>query len=160
SPPPSSRCLPVPRCGMDDLHHLGAAEAAALIAHRRLSPVELTKALLARIGRLEPALRVWATLDAEGALAQAHERGDEAARASLRAPLHGVPIGIKDIYAVAGLRTCAGSRVYADMPTTDATTVARLRRAGAIILGKTQTTEFAYADPAPTRNPWHPGHTP
>jgi aspartyl-tRNA(Asn)/glutamyl-tRNA(Gln) amidotransferase subunit A len=143
-----------------DLTELSAAEAAERIARRELSPVDLVEALLARTTRLDPELRVWAHLDAEEARAAARRLADEAARGALRGPLHGVPIGVKDIFHVAGLPTRAGSRVYRSEPTEDATVVARLRRAGAIILGKTHTTEFAYADPAPTRNPWRPTHTP
>ncbi len=145
---------------MTELHTLTATEAARRIASRELSPVELVDALLRRIDALEPRLQVWATLDADGARARARELTDEAARGAWRGPLHGVPVGVKDIFDVAGLPTRAGSRVYDVTPAEDATTVARLRAAGAIILGKTHTTEFAMADPAPTRNPWNPAHTP
>jgi aspartyl-tRNA(Asn)/glutamyl-tRNA(Gln) amidotransferase subunit A len=151
---------PVRRRLVSELHHLGAAEAARLIAAHELSPAELVDALLKRVAALEPQLQVWATLDADGARAQAAELAEEAAAGRLRGPLHGVPIGVKDIFAVAGLPTRAGSRVYNHTPTDDATTVARLRAAGAIIMGKTHTTEFAMADPAPTRNPWNLEHTP
>ena len=76
-------------------------------------------------------------------------------------PLHGIPVGIKDIFYTAGLRTEAGSRVWSGfIPSYDATSVACLKKAGAIVLGKTRTTEFAYIDPAPTRNPWNIDHTP
>ena len=76
-------------------------------------------------------------------------------------PLHGVPIGLKDIYHNAGIPTTACSKIYADfVPDYDATTVAMLKRAGAIMLGKTVTTEFACMDPSPTSNPWNPAHTP
>ena len=145
---------------MANVYSLTAAQAAALIARRELSPVVLLDALLARVGALEPELQVWALLDTPGARAQAQERAAEAGRGELRGPLHGVPVGVKDIFHVAGLPTRAGSRVYQVIPTEDATTVARLRQAGAVILGKTHTTEFALADPAPTRNPWNPAHTP
>lgn len=145
---------------MTDLPELTATQAANAIARRELSPVDLLEALLARSERLEPELQVWAFLDAEGARKSARRLADEAARGVLRGPLHGVPVGIKDIIHVAGLPTCAGSRVYRAEPDEDATLVARLRRAGTVILGKTHTTEFAYADPAPTRNPWRPTHTP
>lgn len=145
---------------MVEAHTLTAVEAANRIAHRQLSPLELLDVLLTRIERLEPKLFAWALLDVEGARAQARERTEEAARGILRGPLHGVPIGIKDIFDVAGLPTRGGSRAYHAVPAADSTAVARLRRAGAVILGKTHTTEFAYADPAPTRNPWNPEHTP
>src|SRR5438445_11032922 len=75
--------------------------------------------------------------------------------------LAGVPVGLKDIIYTTGLRTAAGSRVYANfVPTYDATVTVRLQQAGAVILGKTVTTEFATADPSPTRNPWNIEHTP
>jgi aspartyl-tRNA(Asn)/glutamyl-tRNA(Gln) amidotransferase subunit A len=78
-----------------------------------------------------------------------------------RGPLHGIPIGIKDIYYTAGMKTTACSKIYADfLPTYDATAVTRLKEAGAIVLGKTVTTEFACGDPPPTVNPWNPAHTP
>jgi Asp-tRNA(Asn)/Glu-tRNA(Gln) amidotransferase A subunit family amidase len=145
---------------VSDLHTLTGARAASLIAHCQLSPVDLLDALLGRIARLDPKLHVWAALDADGARAQARERTEEAARGAMRGTLHGVPLGVKDIFDVAGLPTRGGSRVYHAVPDADATTVARLRRAGAVIVGKTHTTEFAYADPAPTRNPWNPSRTP
>src|SRR5262247_2578905 len=97
----------------------------------------------------------------EGALALAREREAEARAGRWRGSLHGVPVGIKDIFDVAGMPTRAGAGPHAHrMPPEDATAVARLRAAGAVFLGKTATTEFAYRDPAPTRNPWNTGHTP
>jgi aspartyl-tRNA(Asn)/glutamyl-tRNA(Gln) amidotransferase subunit A len=141
-------------------HTLTARRAADLIARRELAPLDLVDALLTRIERLEPKLSVWAAIDPDGARSQARERGAEAVRGELRGPLHGVPAGIKDIFDVAGLPTRGGSRAYHAVPATDSTAVARLRQAGAIILGKTHTTEFAYADPSPTRNPWSVEHTP
>lgn len=145
---------------MVEPHTLTATQAAVLIARRELSPAELVEALRARIGTLEPAVQAWALLDVDGARAQAAARTTETIRGEVRGPLHGVPVGVKDIFDVAGLPTRAGSRVYDETPGEDATTVLRLRQAGAVILGKTHTTEFAYADPAPTRNPWNPAHTP
>jgi Asp-tRNA(Asn)/Glu-tRNA(Gln) amidotransferase A subunit family amidase len=145
---------------MSDLHALSATEAAAAIRAGQTTALDLVEALLGRITALEPKLHVWATLDAEGARRQARELDAAAMAGAWHGPLHGVPIGVKDIFAVAGLPTRAGSRWYHEVPAEDATTVARLRAAGAIILGKTHTTEFAMADPAPTRNPWNPAHTP
>ncbi len=100
-------------------------------------------------------------VDGDGARASARQRADEVARGALQGPLHGVPFGAKDIFYSAGLRTEGGSKVMAGfVPSYDATSVARLKAAGAILLGKTHTTEFATYDPAPTRNPWNLGCTP
>jgi aspartyl-tRNA(Asn)/glutamyl-tRNA(Gln) amidotransferase subunit A len=146
---------------MPALYTLGAAAVAALIRKREISPVEVTEACLKRIEALEPRLHAWATLDAEGAMAAAQHCEQALQRGEAAGLLCGVPIGLKDIFYTAGLRTAAGSRVYADfVPTYDATSVLRLKQAGAVSLGKTITTEFATADPSPTRNPWNPAHTP
>jgi aspartyl-tRNA(Asn)/glutamyl-tRNA(Gln) amidotransferase subunit A len=145
---------------MEPLHELGVLQAAAAIRRREISSVELLEALLARIEATEPRVQAWETLDAEGARAQAR-RCDEAARRGDAGPLNGVPVGIKDIYHVAGLPTTAGWRaVFSATPAEDAASVARLRAAGAVILGKTVTTPFAMVDPPRTRNPWHPDRTP
>ncbi len=146
---------------MPELHGLTAHEAAQRIRQRELSPVALVEALLQQIDRLEPKVQAWVTLDRSGALATAKQREEEAQRGSIQGLLHGVPIGIKDIYWTAGIKTTCGSRIFTEhVPNYDATTVARLKQAGAIILGKTVTTEFATADPGPTRNPWNLEHTP
>jgi len=140
---------------------LGVREAAEAIRKGVLSPVELVEACLARIGALDGDLRAWAHVDAAGALAIARERESEVRAGQLRGPLHGVPVGVKDIFDVAGMPTTGGARSFAHTrPVTDSAAVARIRAAGAIALGKTVTTEFAYRDPAPTRNPWNHGHTP
>ena len=144
-----------------DLFSLGAREMAEAVRARTVSPVELVEACLTRIRKLDGVLRAWAHLDAEGALAIAREREAEARASRLRGPLHGVPAGVKDIFDVAGMPTTGGAKAFAHTrPTADAVAVARLRAAGAIVLGKTVTTEFAYRDPAPTRNPWNHDHTP
>jgi aspartyl-tRNA(Asn)/glutamyl-tRNA(Gln) amidotransferase subunit A len=146
---------------MLDAYDLTAYDAACLIRQRELSPVTLVESLLQRIDRLEPEIQAWVTLDRSGALDTAHQLEREAQQGKTRGPLHGVPIGVKDIYYTAGLKTTCGSRIFADfVPTYDATPVTRLKQAGAIILGKTVTTEFATSDPGPTRNPWHLAHTP
>jgi aspartyl-tRNA(Asn)/glutamyl-tRNA(Gln) amidotransferase subunit A len=143
------------------LHELGAADAARAIRRKELSPLELVDALLDRAGRLDGRVRAWALLDRDGARAAARQAADELARGALRGPLHGVPFGAKDIFLSAGLRTEAGSKVMAGfVPAHDATSVARLKGAGAILLGKLHTTEFATYDPAPTRNPWNLACTP
>lgn len=143
------------------VHLLGLTESARLIQTGQLSPVELLTALFQHIDTLEPHLQAWVTLDRDGAMAQAQQCTEELGRGAVRGPLHGVPLGIKDIFHVAGLRTTCGSAIFAEsISTYDATSVALLKAAGAIILGKTHTTEFATLDPAPTHNPWHLEHTP
>ena len=140
---------------------LTVAEAAERIRRGTLSPVALVEACLSRIDSLEKKVQAWVTVDREGALSAARQCEREAGRGQFRGPLHGVPVGVKDIFYVAGLRCTAGSKVLPDfIAPFDATCVARLRQAGAIILGKAQTTEFATFDPAPTHNPWKPNHTP
>src|SRR6266850_4387369 len=144
-----------------ELASLGVRDGAEAIRAGAASPVELVQACLDRIRALDGELRAWAHVDADGALAVARERESEARAGRLRGPLHGVPVGVKDIFDVAGMPTTGGAKSFAHTrPTGDAASVARLRAAGAIVLGKTVTTEFAYRDPAPTRNPWNHGHTP
>jgi aspartyl-tRNA(Asn)/glutamyl-tRNA(Gln) amidotransferase subunit A len=143
------------------LTDLGVRDAAERIRRGETSPVALTEACLARVRALEPEVQAWAHIDADGALAAAREREAEARAGRLRGPLHGVPLGIKDIFDVAGMPTTAGARAFAHTrPTRDCTAVARLRAAGGVMLGKTHTTQFAFRDPAPTRNPWNRAHTP
>lgn len=138
-----------------------AGEVARALRAGRRSATEIVRACLARIDALEERLLAWVTVDAEGALSRAAALDAEAARGRWRGPLHGVPIGVKDIFYTAGLRTTGGSTLLEDfVPEHDATAVARLRAAGGIVLGKTRTSEFAVTDPAGTRNPWHPEHTP
>jgi len=144
-----------------DLQGLGACEAARMIAAGETSSEALVAACLARIAEREPEIRAWAFVDQEHALAQA-----KAADARLRegrgvGPLHGVPIGIKDVIDTVDMPTEHGSAAYKGrLPSEDATCVAALRTAGAVIIGKTVTTELANLTPAATRNPRHIGHTP
>src|SRR5215813_804582 len=127
------------------LHTLTAVEAAARIRAGRLTSRALVEACLQRIEALEPAISAWVRVDRAGALDAAARLDAEAARGSARGPLHGVPVGLKDIFHVAGLTTTAGARGFADVvPREDAVAVARLRAAGAVVLGKLQTTEFAF----------------
>src|SRR5258706_259288 len=145
----------------DDLSSLPAGRAATLIADRTLSPLDLLEACLARIAARDAEIRAWVRVDEAGARAVAREREAEARAGRLRGPLHGVPVGIKDIFHVAGMTTtCGAAPAFHGAGTEDAAAVARLRAAGAIILGKAHTTEFAYFEPGPTRNPWNVGHTP
>jgi len=145
------------------LYDLTATQAARLVRDRTVSPVELVEALLARGRTVDGRVLAWETLDADGALRAA--RGAEAALAAgsgaTLGPLHGVPFGVKDIFDTAGLRTAAGFMPYdGRIPTADAAPVARFKRAGAVLLGKTVTTQFAQADPPRTRNPWSAERTP
>jgi len=143
--------------GSADLRRLGAAEAARLIAAGDLSSAALVAACLERITEREETVRAWAHFDAGAALAQARARDAEPPRG----PLHGVPVGVKDIVDTADLPTERGSAIHTGRrPGADAACVARLRAAGAVILGKTVTTEFAYFSPGPTRNPADPARTP
>lgn len=142
-------------------HTLTIAAAAEQIRTHQLSPVDLVHSCLQRIDQLEPRLQAWVTIDRERALVAAQQCEEEIRRGQYRGPLHGIPIGIKDIFYTAGLQTTAGSPIYADfVPDYDATAVQRLKEAGAIILGKAQTTEFAALAPSPTHNPWNLEHTP
>jgi aspartyl-tRNA(Asn)/glutamyl-tRNA(Gln) amidotransferase subunit A len=148
-------------------HWLSAAELARAYAARRLSPVEVAKALLARIDRLQPALHAFIHLDAEAAMDAARAAEREIAAGRPRGALHGVPVGIKDIIDVAGLRTTCHSKLLLDnVASADAAVTAKLRGAGAVILGKLATHEFAIGGPSfdlpfpPARNPWNTEHHP
>jgi aspartyl-tRNA(Asn)/glutamyl-tRNA(Gln) amidotransferase subunit A len=144
------------------LHELSAAQAASLIRTRELSPVELVETLLARAAAIDPRVQAWVQLDGERALAAARAAEDAVTSGNSELPpLHGVPFGAKDIFDTAGLPTGAGFKPYASrVPTQDAEVVARLQRAGAILMGKLVTTQFAFADPSRTRNPWNDERTP
>jgi aspartyl-tRNA(Asn)/glutamyl-tRNA(Gln) amidotransferase subunit A len=153
---------------MDDLVWMSATEMAGAIRRRKLSPVEVMKAVLARIDRLNPKLNAFVTLTPEQAMrdARAAERAVGRKGAAL-GPLHGVPFSAKDLVATRGIRTTFGTPIYADnVPAEDATMVARLRAAGAILLGKTNTPTLGWigATHNPlfgiTRNPWDLERTP
>ena len=139
-----------------DLSYRSIREAAGLIKARKLSPVELTQACLDRIAEVEPKVQAFVTLLAEPALAAAREAEAAIGRGDYRGPLHGIPIALKDLYNTKGIRTTASSKVRADyVPTYDAAATERLAAAGAILLGKVTTHEFAYGIVSPpTRNPW------
>ena len=152
---------------VNDLHWLTAQEIAAAYAARRLSPVELVRALLARIDKLNPLLGAFIRVDAEAALDAARVSEAEIAAGRSRGPLHGVPVAVKDIIDVAGQATTCHSRIMLDhVAARDATVIARLRAAGAIIIGKLALHEFAIGGPSfdlpfpPARNPWNPLHHP
>ncbi|MEU4222934.1 amidase [Nonomuraea sp. NPDC026600] len=140
--------------------YLGISQIGELLADRRVSSVELCQSLLARYERLEPQLNAFISLSPERILSDARAAETELARGTVRGPLHGVPIAVKDSCWTKGERTTAGAMVMSDfVPDRDATVVARLRAAGAIIFGKTNLPEFAYGPVnsyhfGPTRNPW------
>src|SRR5882724_5784596 len=144
-----------------NLNSLSASEAARLIRDGIISSEQLVEACLARIREIDAQVQAWAFLDADYALKQA--RAADVFRQSGQpiGPLHGVPVAIKDIFDTADMPTEYGSPIYAGRtPSRDATVVSSLRAAGAVILGKTVTTEFAYFSPGKTRNPHNPEHTP
>ena len=146
---------------MPNPNELTAAEAARAIAQRRLTAAELAEACLDRIEALDERLKAWVYVDRETALADAQAADAAVSANRTLGPLHGVPIGVKDIYYTAGIPTRAGSEVYKDfVPDYDAASLQLLKRAGAIMLGKAVTTEFACLDPSPTFNPWNAAHTP
>src|SRR5258705_1094428 len=120
-------------------------QVAREIKQRSLSPVELTRDCLARIDKLNPKLNAFITVLADSALADARLAEQEIQRGNYGGPLHGIPIGLKDILDTAGTRTTAASALFKErIPTEDAEVVSRLRAAGAIILGKQNLHEFAY----------------
>lgn len=144
-----------------NLEALTLAEAADAIQKGSLSPLEYAQALLSHIEAIEPQVHAWATIDREAVLSEARQLETEARRKQFRGPLHGVPIGVKDIFYTRNLRTTMGTSAFADfVPTYDASVVKKLRHAGAIILGKCVTTVLIFLDPGPTRNPWNTNHTP
>ena len=140
---------------------VGVVAAAAAIRNGSTTSVELAEAVLARIAATDDALQAWVTVDAASALAEARARDAVFRGSRATGPLHGVPVGVKDIVDVAGVPTTNGAPPFAHTrPLRDATLVARLRAAGAVIVGKTVATQFAFKDPAATRNPWSTEHTP
>jgi aspartyl-tRNA(Asn)/glutamyl-tRNA(Gln) amidotransferase subunit A len=146
----------------EELCFLGLREAGQKLRERRLSPVELTEAFLTRIRRLNPILHAYVTVTAERARAEARQAETEITAGRYRGPLHGIPVALKDVIATRGIRTTACSRRLQDfVPMADATVVRRLSEAGAVLLGKLTTFEFATGGPSTdlpfplARNPWH-----
>ena len=149
----------------DDLCFLSVSAAGKEIARGALSPVELTEAYLARIAAFDAQLNSYLTVTADQARAHARRAQEELARGICRGPLHGIPVGLKDMFETAGIRTTAHSRLLADnIPAKDAFVVGRLAGAGAVMLGKHATHEFAHGGPSfdlpwpPARNPWNTAH--
>jgi aspartyl-tRNA(Asn)/glutamyl-tRNA(Gln) amidotransferase subunit A len=138
-------------------------EAASLLRSRALSSVELLDSVLERAAETEPSVHAWVLIDAEQAREAARSCDDDLVKGETRGPLHGIPVGVKDIFDVRGLPTRCGSRSRQEVAaaTGDAVVVRQLRESGAILLGKTVTQEFAagvVSDPA--RNPWNPDRIP
>jgi len=149
----------------EELHFLTVAAAGRLIRDGALAPSRYVGAMIDRVRQLDPMLRCTITLAAETALADAQSAELELGRGDWRGPLHGIPIGIKDCIATAGIRTTANSRLFTDwVPAEDAPSVTALRAAGAIVLAKLNLNELAWSIPAeddlhpPPRNPWSREH--
>jgi aspartyl-tRNA(Asn)/glutamyl-tRNA(Gln) amidotransferase subunit A len=145
-----------------DLTELTAAEASTLIRARMISPVDLVRAYLARIDRLEPRVNAYITVTSALALQRAEQMEAELDAGRWRGPLHGIPIALKDNMDTAGIRTTAASALFADrVPTQDAEVYRRLTEAGAVLLGKLNMHEFAYGGTSsithfePVHNPWN-----
>jgi len=145
----------------ENLHLLTASEAARLISRGALSSQELVDACLARVREVDGQVQAWAFLDPDHARAQARAADEFRLAGQPIGPLHGVPVGLKDIIDTDDMPTENGSVLHAGRtPPRDAAVVALLRAAGAVIMGKTVTTEFATRSPGKTRNPHNPEHTP
>ncbi|MGZ5240463.1 MAG: amidase [Caldimonas sp.] len=148
---------------MDELHYLEISELARLLASRKVSPVELTENMLRRIETLDPELKSYARVTPELALEQARAAERMIGQRRILSQLHGVPIAVKDLCFTKGVVTASGMPLHRDfVPTLDATVVRKLREAGAVLLGKLQMTEGAFADHHPDIaapvNPWHRDH--
>ncbi len=145
-----------------DVCYVSALELGAAFRARTLSPVEVTRAVLQRIERLNPVINAFVTITADLALESARESEQRFASGDIRGPLEGIPVSIKDLSPTRGIRTTFGSRVYEHhVPDEDAPIVERLKASGAVLLGKTNTPEFGWKSPTdnplfgPTRNPWN-----
>jgi aspartyl-tRNA(Asn)/glutamyl-tRNA(Gln) amidotransferase subunit A len=135
--------------------------AAEDIRQGRRSPVDILEECLANIDRHEERVRAWVLVDRDGARADAERLTHELKQGRYRGPLHGIPVGIKDIFDVFDWPTAAGSRQWKhSIARQDSTCVRRWREAGAVLLGKTVTTQYASFDPPVTRNPWKHDRTP
>ncbi|PYX57883.1 MAG: hypothetical protein DMG73_11950 [Acidobacteria bacterium] len=140
-------------------------ELSDLIRRRSISPVELTRGCLARVEELNPILNAFITVTTESALADARRAEEEIKRGGWRGPLHGIPIALKDLIDTVGVRTTAASALFKDrVPAEDAEIVLRLKKAGAVLIGKQNLHEFAYggssivSDFGEVHNPWNLAH--
>ena len=148
---------------MSDLIELSLSEASELLAAGKVSSVELTRAILEQIVRTDPVVFAYATVMPDEAMrAAAHADAELSRRGGWLGPLHGIPVGVKDIIYARGAPTEAGSEALKGFdPDRDATVVKRLKQAGAVVVGKTHTIEFAYGQSVPpTRNAWNADHAP
>ncbi|MDT5103048.1 MAG: aspartyl-tRNA(Asn)/glutamyl-tRNA(Gln) amidotransferase subunit [Mycobacterium sp.] len=145
-----------------ELYELPLIEVAEKIRTKEVSPVEVTESALGRLEEVEPALTAFVTTTPELALEQAMLAEKEIGGGNYRGPLHGIPLGVKDLYDTAGTKTTSSSAQRADhVPDADSASVAKLYAAGMILIGKTHTHEFAYGATTPTTgNPWAPDRTP
>jgi aspartyl-tRNA(Asn)/glutamyl-tRNA(Gln) amidotransferase subunit A len=157
---PSSASHPSPHLPFEDL-----ASASQAVQKKQVSPVELTEVCLARIETLNPVVNAFITVTAESAIAEAKAAESQISRGEWKGPLHGMPLAVKDLAETAGVRTTAASAVLEHyVPSDDAEVVRRLRKAGAILLGKLNLHEFAYGGSGlighfgPARNPWNTAH--
>lgn len=141
-----------------ELYELPLIEVAEKIRTKEVSPVEVAESSLARLEEVEPLLTAFVTTTPELALEQAKAAEKEIADGKYRGPLHGIPLGVKDLYDTAGIRTTSSSAQRADyVPDADSVSVAKLYDAGMVLVGKTHTHEFAYGATTPTTgNPWAP----
>jgi aspartyl-tRNA(Asn)/glutamyl-tRNA(Gln) amidotransferase subunit A len=140
---------------------LSLVDAAGAIRNGSLSPLDYVQGLLARVDAVEPRVKAWTTIDRDAVLAEARQLELEAREKRFRGRLHGIPVGVKDIFYTKDLKTTIGTTAFADfVPAYDASVVKKLRDAGAIIMGKCVTTVLIFLDPGPTRNPWNTNHTP
>ncbi len=157
----SSMSRATSQVGSTDLHYLSIAEAAELIRTRQLSPLELTQATLDRIDQVESKVLAFVTVARDEALGAARAAQEDISRGRYRGPMHGVPVGFKDTTYTKGIKSTAGSPLLADfIPTYDATVVARLKKAGAIVVGKTRLPAFSMGGDTPSHNPWDLSRTP
>jgi amidase len=148
-----------------DLHYLSISELAPMIERKEISPVEVTRHMLDRIGKIDGDIRAYALVMAESAIDQAKQAESEIAAGEYRGPLHGVPIAVKDLCNTEGVATMGGSAVFTDnVPDHDSTVVARLNASGAVMLGKLNMTEGAMGGYNPAlqypENPWKQGYFP
>jgi aspartyl-tRNA(Asn)/glutamyl-tRNA(Gln) amidotransferase subunit A len=140
---------------------IGIAEASELLRRKQITALEITSSCLKRIEELNPALNAFITVMHDSAVAQAHQADEEIRAGNWRGPLHGIPIGLKDLFDTADVKTTCGSALFADrVPDADAEVVRRLKHAGAVLIGKQNMQEFAYGGTSassyfgPVHNPW------